>query len=109
MEKQDIIYGVIGAILAIIFFAVIFSAVSQKNTHLIITSKEIQPNSGLQLCTSSVNTALILCENKNVAMSIYNTTQEQIDNFLSDCQDWKIYDSVECIGDRIVIKGGSSK
>lgn len=103
MKKKDIIYSAIGVILAVIVIGLVFRGSNSK--YEVITSKELGNDVGYQLCTESVNTLFIYCEDTNVGMDSYNKTQEELDDFLRSCNNWKIYDSTYCIGKRLEIRG----
>ena len=59
---------------------------------------------GLQICTSSVNSPLLLCKETDTTISTYKMTQEQLDKFLVECNyNIIVIPSTECIGDRLEI------
>ena len=60
----------------------------------------------IQLCTVSVESKFYICEDDTQSMwgwSIYEMTQEQMDDMLKECPDGKFIDTTECIGDYLTL------
>ena len=67
-------------------------------------SKELEEGVGLQICTSSVNSPLLVCKETKNGLSAYGLTQERLDKFLVECNyNVIVMPSTECIGDRLEI------
>lgn len=57
----------------------------------------------LQICTASVDSYGLVCDEINTIMPLYNSTQEDIVRFIEDCPSAQLKAMTWCVGEKLIL------
>lgn len=70
---------------------------------------ELEEGVGLQICTQSIISAEIICDNDKIAYPTLGLTQDKLTQILQNCQNPVLIRSTICQGDYLTILGKKKK
>ena len=103
MMEKGYVLGIVVTLAIVVVAAAVSSVVYDVKSKDSTKLSDLPEGVGMQVCPASVNSVTLICENENVAYSLYYMSQEKLDEVLANCQEGKIIPTTECMTERLAI------